>query len=121
MRLTIPSAALVAGVAAAALAPAAAPADPINRNTVTVTLECGARGTFTGTSIEQNSALPFAIAGATTQAIAQEISYVDDTGTTVVVRSNPGIDRGRPLVPCTYNYPGFPFLVTGRFLFTASA
>ena len=109
----------IAAVVAAALAAAApATADPVNRNTVEVTLDCGAAGTFTGLSIQQNSALPFAIADATTQAISQEISYVDETGATVVVRGNPGIETGRDLVTCTYAYPGFPFLVTGRFLFT---
>src|SRR5437870_2773454 len=108
MSLTI-RAIILASVAALAVA-APATADPNNVNTVSVTLDCGAHGTFTGLSIAQNSALPFAIAGSTAQAVAQDISYVDDTGTTVVVRSNPGIDRGQNLVTCTYNYPGFPFL-----------
>jgi hypothetical protein len=108
--------AAIAAIALAAASPAGA--DPVNRNTVAVTLDCGGEGTFTGLSIEQNSALPFAIADATTQAVAQEISYVDDSGATIVVRGNPGIDTGRRLVTCTYAYPGFPFLVTGRFLFT---
>src|SRR4051812_23340961 len=85
-----------AALAALALAVPAA-ADPVNKNTVEATLDCGAAGSFTGLSIEQNSALPFAIAGATTQAVAQEISYVDETGATVVVRGNPGIERGRTL------------------------
>ena len=103
----------------AALAPTGpAIADPVNGNTVTVTLDCGAAGTFTGLSILQNSALPFAIEGGTAQAIAQDISYVDGDGRTVVVRSNPGIELGRALVTCTYAYPGFPYLVTGRFQFT---
>jgi hypothetical protein len=46
------------------------------------------------------------------------ISYVDGGGQTVVVRSNPGIERRDDLVTCTYTYPGFPYLVTGLFLFT---
>jgi hypothetical protein len=109
---------IAAAVAAAALAaPAAATADPSNKNTVEVTLDCGAQGQFTGTSVFQSDALPFAISGATTQAIAKEISYVDETGTTIVVRDQPGMQH-HELVTCTYRYSGFPFLVTGRFLFT---
>jgi hypothetical protein len=109
--------AVCATVLAAAAVPATAVADPHNANSVAVTLDCGANGTFTGTSIFQSNALPFAISGATTQAIATEISFVDDTGTTVVVRDQPGLQH-QQLVTCTYRYPGFPFLVTGRFLFT---
>jgi hypothetical protein len=118
--------AALAPAAIAALAPAAAAlalagpaaADPVNKNTVEVTLDCGAAGTFTGRSILQNSALPFAIEGSTMQAVAQEISFADETGATVVVRDNPGKGLDARLVTCTYNYPGFPFLVTGRFLLT---
>jgi hypothetical protein len=104
-------------IAATAAMPATAAADPGNANSVEVTLDCGPNGTFTGTSIFQSNALPFAISGTTTQAIAMEISFVDDTGTTVVVRDQPGMQH-QQFVTCTYRYPGFPFLVTGRFLFT---
>jgi hypothetical protein len=97
--------------------PATAAADPDNANSVEVTLDCGPNGTFTGTSIFQSNALPFAVSGTTTQAIAKEISFVDDTGTTVVVRDQPGM-QNQQFVTCTYRYPGFPFLVTGRFVFT---
>ena len=113
MRLT-----LLAVVAVAALAFAgAAGADPVNKNTVTVTLTCPS-ATYTGLSILQNSALPFLIEGETFVAISQEISFVDADGNLVVVRTNPGIDQNHALVPCTYLYPGFPFLVTGQFLLT---
>jgi hypothetical protein len=98
-------------------APASAAADPVNKNTVEVTLDCGAKGLFTGTSVFQSSALPFAITSATTQAISKEIAYVDDAGATVVVRTQPGAEN-QDLVTCTYRYPGFPYLVTGHFLFT---
>ncbi len=109
---------LVATVVAAALVVAgSASADPNNKNTVTVTLNCSG-ATYTGVSIAQNNALPFQIAGTTFVAVAQEISFVDGDGNPVVVRTNPGIERGHDLVTCTYLYPGFPFLVTGRFLIT---
>lgn len=108
----------ICAIALAATAiPATAAADPDNSNSVEVTLDCGRYGTFTGTSIFQSNALPFAITGASTQAIAKEISFVDDTGTTVVVRDQPGMQH-QQLVTCTYLYPGFPYLVTGHFLFT---
>jgi hypothetical protein len=106
-----------AAIVAALAAPAAATADPSNKNTVEVTLDCGAHGQFTGTSVFQSNALPFAISGSTAQAIAKEISYVDETGATIVVRDQSGMQH-HDLVTCTYRYPGFPFLVTGRFLFT---
>jgi hypothetical protein len=113
----IAAVAVATAVVATLTAPATAAADPVNQNTVEVTLDCGAEGVFTGTSVFQSSALPFAIAGATTQAISKAISYVDETGATVVVRDQPGTEH-QDLVTCTYRYPGFPFLVTGRFLFT---
>jgi hypothetical protein len=116
MRLMLLAAALVAGLTLSATAAA----DPINKNTVTVTLTCP-DATYTGISISQNNALPFQIAGETFVAISQEISFVDGDGNLVVVRANPGIGRGRNLVTCTYLYPGFPFLVTGRFLITGHA
>ena len=109
--------AVCATVLAATAMPATAAADPHNTNSVEVTLDCGPNGTFTGTSILQSNALPFAISSTTTQAIAKEISFVDDTGATVVVRDQPGM-QNQQFVTCTYLYPGFPFLVTGRFLFT---
>jgi hypothetical protein len=114
MRITI--AVLAAAVASLAIAVPAS-ADPDNKNTVRVTLHC-TTGTFTGLSIAQNNALPFNIEGSTQVAVAQEISFVDDTGQTVVVRANPAVAKAQQLVTCTYEYPGFPFLVTGRFLFT---
>lgn len=113
MRLTL---VVVTAVAALVFA-ATAGADPVNKNTVTVTLTCPS-ATYTGLSILQNSALPFLIEGETFAAISQEISFVDGEGNLVVVRSNPGIEHNQALVPCTYLYPGFPFLVTGQFLFT---
>jgi hypothetical protein len=104
-------------VAAALVVAAPASADPNNKNTVTVTLNCPG-ATYTGISIVQNNALPFQIAGETFVAVAQEISFVDADGNVVVVRSNRGIEDAHDLVTCTYLYPGFPFLVTGRFLIT---
>jgi hypothetical protein len=105
-------------LAAALVLAATAAADPDNKNTVTVTLTCPA-GVYTGITIGHNSAVVFQVAGETFVAISQEISYVDGDGNLVVVRTNPGIEHGQDLVTCTYVYPGFPFLVTGRFLFTA--
>jgi hypothetical protein len=113
MRFTLLTACLLGALALSA--PAAA--DPINKNTVIITLTCP-DAVYTGISILQNSALPFQIAGETFVAISQEISFVDGDGNLVVVRQNPGIELGRELVSCTYSYPGFPFLVTGRFLIT---
>ena len=108
-------AAAVTAVAFAVAAPASA--DPDNKNTVVVTLNCPG-ATYSGVSIAQNNALPFQIQGETFVAISQEISFIDGDGNLVVVRTNPGIDLGHDLVTCTYLYPGFPFLVTGRFLIT---
>jgi hypothetical protein len=74
--------------------------------------------TYTGITIGHNSAVVFQLAGESFVAISQEISYVDGDGNLVVVRTNPGIANEQDLVTCTYVYPGFPFLVTGRFLIT---
>jgi hypothetical protein len=111
---------LAAAIVCALLVPAAAGADPNNKNTVTVTLSCPG-ATYTGVSILQNNALPFQIVGETFVAVAQQISYVDGNGNLVVVRQNPGIEHNRDLVPCTYEYPGFPYTVTGEFLFSRHA
>jgi hypothetical protein len=111
---------LTIALAAALVVPTSAAGDPGNTNTVTVTLTCS-DATYTGVSIEQNNALPFQIVGETFVAISQEISYVDGDGNLVVVRQNPGIEHGHDLVPCTYTYPGFPYLVTGQFLFTGNS
>jgi hypothetical protein len=116
----VKSFALLASLAAAGILATTAAADPSNRNTVTVTLECPSAA-YTGVSILQNNALPFQIEGETFVAVAQWISYVDGSGQTVVIRSNPGHGIDRKLVPCTYEYPGFPFLVTGLFLLTGHA
>lgn len=111
---------LFAAILAAVLVlPATAVGDPQNKNTVTVTLTCP-NATYIGVSIAQNNALPFQIVGETFVAITQQISYVDGDGNLIVVRQNPGIENGHDLVPCTYTYPGFPYLVTGEFLFTGN-
>jgi hypothetical protein len=111
---------IIALIVALLLTAGPALADPVNKNTVTVTLTCPT-ATYTGISITQNNALPFQIEGETFVAISQEISFVDGDGNVVVVRSNPGIEHNQELVTCTYVYPGFPFLVTGGFLFTGQA
>ena len=99
--------------AAGALA-ATAHADPANKNAIQVTITCP-DASYTGVTIERNDAVVFQLALVTGVAITQQISYVDGDGNTVVVRTNPG--QGHDLVPCTYSYPGFPYLVTGLFQF----
>jgi hypothetical protein len=103
---------LLALVALAVAAPAAA--DPTNTNAIALEIDCPG-ATYTGVTIEHNDAVVFQLALATGVAITQQISYVDDSGRTVVVRTNPG--QGQDLVACTYHYPGFPYLVTGLFQF----
>ena len=109
----------LATLAAVLVVPATAVGDPHNKNTVAVTLTCP-KTTYIGVSIEQNNALPFQIVDETFVAISQQISYVDGDGNLIVVRQNPGIENSHDLVPCTYTYPGFPYIVTGEFLFTGN-
>jgi len=110
------SAALAALLAAGVLA-ATAQADPANKNAVQLTITCP-QASYTGVTIEHNSAVVFQLALDTGVAITQQISYVDGDGNTAVVRTNPG--QGHDLVACTYEYPGFPYLVTGLFQFPGS-
>lgn len=93
-------------------------ADPTGKDAVSVTLTCPG-GTLTGTTIEQASSLPFTLSGTSQVAVSHSIWFFDETGTRVDVRSQPG--DGLDLVTCTYNYPGFPFLVYGAFAFTSGA
>jgi hypothetical protein len=108
---------LVAVVAALALAAPAA-ADPSGNDAIEVTLSCPG-GTFTGTSIEQASSLPFTLSGTSQVAVSHAIWFFDDSGQRVDVRDQPG--NGLDLVTCTYNYPGFPFVVYGAFAFSGHA
>jgi hypothetical protein len=115
MNLRTTSLLAVAAVLALA-APAAA--DPSGKDAVTVTLTCPS-GTFTGTSIEQASSLPFTLSGTSQVAVSHAIWFFDADGQRVDVRSQPG--SGLDLVTCTYEYPGFPFLVYGAFAFSGHA
>jgi hypothetical protein len=108
---------LVAMAAAIALAAPAA-ADPSGKNATEVTLSCPS-GTFTGTTIQQANSLPFTLSGTSQVAVSHAIWFFDDSGQRVDVRDQPG--DGLDLVTCTYNYPGFPFLVYGAFAFSARA
>ena len=100
----------------ALVAPAAA--DPSGKDAISVTLHCPG-GDVQGTTIEQASSLPFTLAGTSQVAVSHAIWYFDATGARVDVRSQPG--NGLDLVTCTYEYPGFPFLVHGAFSFSAHA
>jgi hypothetical protein len=108
---------LVTLIAVLAMAAPAA-ADPSGKDAVTVTLTCPDQ-TFTGTSIEQASSLPFTLSDTTQVAVSHAIWYFDENGQRVDVRSQPG--NGLDLVTCTYSYPGFPFLVYGAFAFSSQA
>ena len=108
---------LLTSLLASAMLAATAQADPANGNAVEVTIQCP-NASHTGATIERSNAVVFQLALETGVAITQQISYVDGDGNTVVVRTNPG--RGHDLVACTYEYPGFPFLVTGLFQFPGS-
>jgi len=110
------SAALAALLAAGVLA-ATAQADPANKNAVQLTITCP-QASYTGVTIEHNSAVVFQLALDIGLAITQQISYVNGDGNTAVVRTNPG--QGHDLVACTYEYPGFPYRVTGLFQFPGS-
>jgi len=57
--------------------------------------------------------------GTSQVAVSHAIWYFDETGQRVDVRSQPG--NGLNLVTCTYEYPGFPFLVYGAFAFSGHA
>ena len=105
-------------VAAAVAIAAPAAADPSGKDAVTVTLTCPS-GTFAGTSIEQASSLPFTLSGTSQVAVSHAIWFFDSSGQRVDVRSQPG--NGLDLETCTYEYPGFPFLVHGAFAFSAHA
>jgi hypothetical protein len=109
--------AALSALSAAAVLAAAAHADPANKNAVKVSITCP-HASYTGVTIEHNNAVVFQLALDTGVAITQQISYVDGDGNTVVVRTNSG--QGHDLVPCTYEYPGFPYLVTGLFQFPGS-
>jgi hypothetical protein len=100
----------------ALVAPAAA--DPSGKDAISVTLHCPG-GDVQGTTIEQASSLPFTLAGTSQVAVSHAIWYFDAAGARVDVRSQPG--NGLDLVTCTYEYPGFPFLVHGAFAFSAHA
>jgi len=115
------TASLLGALIAAAVLAAGAGADPNNKNSIEVTLNCPDR-TLTGVTIGHNNAVVFQVEGDTFVAISQVISFVDpDTGEVVVVRTNPGIEHNHELVTCTYVYPGFPVLVTGKFRLTGHA
>ena len=109
--------ALVAIAATLALTVPAA-ADPSGKDAIEVTLSCP-RQMFTGTSIEQASSLPFTLSGTSQVAVSHAIWFFDDSGQRVDVRDQPG--NGLDLVTCTYNYPGFPFVVYGAFAFSGHA
>jgi len=108
---------LLSAVAALALAAPAA-ADPSGKDAVQVTLTCP-NGTFTGSTIEQASSLPFTLSGTSQVAVSHAIWFFDENNQRVDVRDQPG--NGLDLVTCTYTYPGFPFLVHGAFAFSAHA
>ena len=115
--MNIRTVALLTAVAAlASAAPAAA--DPSGKDAIQVTLTCP-DGTFTGSTIEQASSLPFTLSGTSQVAVSHAIWFFDDIGQRVDVRDQPG--NGLDLVTCTYNYPGFPFLVYGAFAFSGHA
>ena len=115
MRLrTTPLLAIAAALALAA--PAAA--DPSGKDAISVTLSCPG-ATFTGTTIEQASSLPFTLSGTTQVAVSHAIWFFNEQGQRVDVRTQPGNLTG--LVTCTYTYPGFPFLVYGAFAFSGRA
>jgi hypothetical protein len=109
--------AVLATLLAAGVLAAAAQADPANKNALELTITCP-DASYTGVTIERNDAVVFQLTLDSGVAITQQISYVDGDGNTVVVRTNPG--QGHDLVPCTYEYPGFPYLVTGLFQFPGS-
>jgi hypothetical protein len=115
--MNIRTVALLTAVAALASA-APAGADPSGKDAIQVTLTCP-DGTFTGSTIEQASSLPFTLSGTSRVAVSHAIWFFDDTGQRVDVRDQPG--NGLDLVTCTYNYPGFPFLVYGAFAFSGHA
>ena len=111
MRLLLTSIAVLALVAPAA-------ADPSGKDAISVTLHCPG-GDVQGTTIEQASSLPFTLSGTSQVAVSHAIWFFDSDGQRVDVRDQPG--NGLNLVTCTYNYPGFPFLVYGAFAFSGHA
>jgi hypothetical protein len=66
-----------------------------------------------------SAAQQFTLSGTSQVAVSHAIWFFDENGQRVDVRSQPG--NGLDLVTCTYEYPGFPFLVYGAFAFSARA
>ena len=101
------TASVLAALLAAGAFAGMAGADPSNKNSVEVTLNCPGRA-LTGVTIFQNNAVVFQVKGESFVAISQAVSFVDpDTGELFVVRTNPGIENNQALFTCTYTYPGF--------------
>ena len=109
---------LVLLTAAALLAIGAAPAtaDPANRNTLSLTLDCGSSGTFDAV-FELSSADSFHVVSTSSNFVWKSLSYVTSTGEAGQI--DRGIQGGghSDLVTCTYTGPssGNAYVVTGFF------
>ena len=89
--------------------PAPAGADPVNRNTDTTDLHCGAPvGDITITAVLRSAGLTLHVVDASTVLVIRDSRItVLETGQVLEFSLAPGIDRGR-LVPCTFTetFPG---------------
>jgi hypothetical protein len=105
-----------AALLALALGAAPASADPANRNTLSLTLDCGGSGTFDAV-FELSSADSFHLVSTSSNFVWKSLSYVTSTGETGQIdRGIQGGDHG-DLVTCTYTGPssGNAYVVTGFF------
>jgi hypothetical protein len=75
-----------------------------NKNTVTLTINCGEFGTFTGSLPGGSNGSALLLEGGGI-AIAKGLIELDGT---VVVPVKPGLERQGKLVPCRFTFPGFP-------------
>jgi hypothetical protein len=75
-----------------------------NENTVTLTINCGEFGTFTGSLPGGSNGSALLLEGGGV-AIAQGLIELDGT---VVIPVQPELERQGKLVPCRFTFPGFP-------------
>ena len=105
-----------AAVLALALGAGPANADPDNKNTLSLTLDCGPAGTFDAV-FELSSADSFHLVSTSSNFLWKSLSFLTPTGETG--RIDRGIQGGghSGLVTCTYTGPasGNAYVVTGFF------
>ncbi|HEU4347502.1 MAG TPA: hypothetical protein VFR35_06910 [Actinoplanes sp.] len=105
-----------AALLAIALGAAPANADPANRNTLPLTLDCGGSGSFDAV-FERSSADSFHLVSTSSNFLWKSLSYVTPTGESGRIDRGIQGDGHKGLVTCTYTGPssGNAYVVTGFF------